>query len=88
MKQIQHSPAKAHPTAASINDKVTAGPALSAAAIPVNENNRATIAPTPSATRDLEDNVLLTFSSSEASFSKTESGFVFQIDIYLLVYCY
>jgi hypothetical protein len=37
--------------------------------------------------REPEDNVLLIFSDSEASFSKTDSGFVFQIDIYLLVFC-
>jgi hypothetical protein len=38
----------------------TAGPAFSAAAIPVNENNPAPImAPTPRATRDLADKVLL-----------------------------
>jgi hypothetical protein len=63
---------------------VTAGPAFSAAAIPVNENNPAPImAPTPRATRDLADKVLLAL-SSYASFNKTESGFVFQIDIYLV----
>jgi hypothetical protein len=73
-----------------MKDRVTAGPALSAAAIPVNENNPAPIiAPTPRATRDRADNVLFSpFSSSDASFSKIESGFVFQIDIYLLVFCY
>ena len=67
-----------------MKDNVTAGPALSAAAIPVNENNPAPmIAPTPSATNERADNVLFRpFSSSEASFNKTESGFVFQIDIY------
>jgi hypothetical protein len=38
--QIQHNNLNAHPTAANINDSVTAGPAFSAA-IPVNENNQA-----------------------------------------------
>jgi hypothetical protein len=43
------------------------------------------MAPTPRATRDLADKVLFSpFSSSDASFNKTESGFVFQIDIYLV----
>jgi hypothetical protein len=43
------------------------------------------MAPTPRATRDLADKVLLALSSlSDASFNKTESGFVFQIDIYLV----
>jgi hypothetical protein len=35
------------------------------------------MAPTPRATRDLADKVLLALSSSDASFNKTESGFVF-----------
>jgi hypothetical protein len=40
------------------------------------------MAPTPSATSDLEDSVLFKpFSDSDASSSNTESGLVFQIDI-------
>jgi hypothetical protein len=54
-------------------------------ALPVNENNPAPImAPTPKATRDLADKVLLALSLLLTSFNKTESGFVFQIDIYLV----
>jgi hypothetical protein len=58
--QIQHSKVlqKAHPTAAKINESVTAGPAYPAAAIPVNENNSAQCS-NPSATNEREDKVLL-----------------------------
>jgi hypothetical protein len=42
------------------------------------------MAPTPKATRDLADKVLLALSLLLTSFNKTESGFVFQIDIYLV----
>src|ERR1017187_46888 len=45
-------PAKAQPIAATTNERTTAGPAFSAAAIPVSENKPAPmIAPIPSATR-------------------------------------
>ena len=45
-------PAKAQPMAAITKESTTAGPALSAAAIPVNENSPAPMmAPMPRATR-------------------------------------
>jgi hypothetical protein len=67
-----------------IND-VTAGPACLQLQSPLK--NPAPIIAQPKQRGILKTMFFLTFSSSDASFSKTDSGFVFQIDIYLL-FCY
>jgi hypothetical protein len=59
----------AEPIAAKMKEKTTAGPAFSAAAIPVRENNPAPImAPIPKATKDVAESVFFNpFSLSSAS---------------------
>jgi hypothetical protein len=66
---------------------VIAGPAFIDAAKPVIENNPAPImAPIPKATNPGAVSVFFNpFSDSEASFNNCDSGFLFQIDIKLML---